>query len=352
MNEPGTKLTTYFSERRRSADGRLLAEALFDVYERHRVHTSVLLRGVEGFGQRHHMHSDAMLTLSEDLPAVSVAVDTRERIERTVPDVLEVADSGLVSLERAQLVTGPELSSLAADHDSGRAIKLTLYGGRSVRAGGQTGYVAAVELLRRSGFAGASVLLAVDGTLQGERRRARFFARNANVPLMLLSVGSAEAVRMALPGLAALLTDAVATIERVQVCKLDGRLESPPTVLPARDEPGLPVWQKVMIHAEEQAHVDGHALHRVLVRRLLAAGAAGATVLRGVRGFYAGHAPFADRALAVRRNVPVHVVVVDTPENLQRLWPIIDAATRDAGLVTSELVPALHGARHSEPLRL
>jgi PII-like signaling protein len=234
---------------------------------------------------------------------------------------------------------------LALDDDPGRAVKLTVYGGRSVRAGGQTGYVAAVELLRRSGFSGASVLLAVDGTLHGERQRARFFARNANVPLMLLSVGGAEAVRTALPGMAELLTDAVATIERVQVCKLDGRLLSRPRPFPPRNESGMPVWQKVMVHTEEQAHIDGHALHRVLAHRLLAAGAAGVTVLRGVRGFYAGHAPFADRVLSVRRNVPVHVVVVDAPDEVQRWWPIVDGATREAGLVTSELVPALHGSR-------
>ena len=345
MNEPGVKLTTYFSERDRTAGGDLLADALFDVYERHRIHTSVLLRGVEGFGRRHEVHRDAVLTLSEDLPALSVAVDTRELIERALPDVLEVADTGLVSLERAQLLTAPDLEAVALEDDPVRAIKLTVYGGRSIRAGGQPGYAAAVELLRTVGFAGASVLLAVDGTLHSERQRARFFARNANVPLMVLAVGSAEQVRAALPGLSELLTDAVATIERVQVCRLDGRTIAPPFALPSRDESGLPVWQKLMIHAEEQAQIDGHPLHRELVRRLRRAGAAGVTVLRGVRGFYAGHAPFADRLLSVRRNVPVHIVIVDTPDNVQRWWPIVEGTTREAGLVTSELVPALHGSR-------
>jgi hypothetical protein len=38
----------------------------------------------------------------------------------------------------------------------------------------------------------------------------------------------------------------------------------------------------------------------------------------------------------------VHVIVVDTPARVQRWWPIVDAATRAAGLVTSELVPAAH----------
>ena len=49
VSEPGIKLTTYFEERDRS-DDRFLADALFDVYERHRMRTSVLLRGASASG--------------------------------------------------------------------------------------------------------------------------------------------------------------------------------------------------------------------------------------------------------------------------------------------------------------
>src|SRR5437763_4348192 len=93
VNEPGIKLTTYFSERDRSGD-RFLADALFDLYEGHEIHTSVLLRGVEGFGQHGQHQTDRLLTLSENLPAVSIAIDTRERIERALPDVLRVTNHG------------------------------------------------------------------------------------------------------------------------------------------------------------------------------------------------------------------------------------------------------------------
>ena len=127
-----------------------------------------------------------------------------------------------------------------------------------------------------------------------------------------------------MPRIAGLLDNAVATVERVQICKSDGTTFSEPHFVSEKDPSGLAIWQKLMIHAEEQAKVGGHPLHRVLVRRLREAGAAGATVLRGVRGFYADHEPFADRLLSLRRNVPVHVVVVDTPSNMQRWWPIID----------------------------
>ena len=43
------KLTSYFGERRRTAGG-FAADALLDLYGRHDVATSILLRGAEGFG--------------------------------------------------------------------------------------------------------------------------------------------------------------------------------------------------------------------------------------------------------------------------------------------------------------
>lgn len=342
MNEPGIKLTTYFSERQRSG-GRFLADALFDVYERHRMRTSVLLRGAVGFGQHHHLHTDRLLTLSETLPAVSIAIDTRERIERALSDVTNVVDHGLITLERARVLTGSGLTEPEAPYeDAGRALKLTLYGGRAVRADGQAGYVAAINLLREQGVAGASVLLAVDGTLHGERHRARFFARNAQVPLMLFAVGEGRTLTAALPRLAELLDDPVATIERVQICKSGGSLFSEPHLVPAQDSSGLPIDLKLMVHAQEQAKHGRHPLHAELIQRLREAGASGATVLRGVRGFYGDTGPFADRFLSLRRNVPVHVVIVGRPQEIERWWPIVDEVTREHGIVTCELVPASH----------
>ncbi len=78
--EDALKLTTYFGERSR-ARGNLLADELLDIYARRQVRASVLLRGVQGFGAKHRRRSDRLLTLSEDLPLVSVAIDTAERIE-------------------------------------------------------------------------------------------------------------------------------------------------------------------------------------------------------------------------------------------------------------------------------
>jgi PII-like signaling protein len=341
VSEPAIKLTTYFSERDH-VGGAFVADALFDVYERHQTHASVLLRGIEGFGRRSRL-TDRVLTLSEALPLAAVAVDRPERIERVLADVARVAQHGVITLERALLMRDGHRDRLPLERRPSRVLKLTVYGGRAIRSGGQAGYVEAIHLLRRCGASAASVLLGIDGTLHGERRRARFFARNARVPLMLLAVGDDGAIGKALPGVWRLIDGAVATVEQVQICKSAGERVSDPEAVEAQDPSGMPVWQKLMIHAEEQAQYGKHPMYRELIRKVHEAGGAGATVLRGVRGFYADHEPFFDRVLTLRRNVPVHVVIVDTPDRMRSLWPVVDELTSDSGIVTSELVPASHG---------
>jgi PII-like signaling protein len=301
------KLTVYFGESDR-VGGRLLSDELMDRFAD--VHASVLLRAVEGFGPAQHLRTDRILTLSEDLPLVAVAVGERAQIEALVPHV----HGGLVTLEAVRLVDGPvELEG---------ETKLTLYLGRDEP------HVAVVDHLRRSGLAGATVLLGVDGTAHGRRQRARFFSRNAEVPLMVVAVGPAEAVEAALPGLGA----AIGTVERVRVCKRDGVLAAEPHA-PAEG------WQKLTVYASEQAHHHGRPLHAQLVRRLREEGAAGTTALRGIWGFSGDHAPHGDRLFALHRHVPVVTTLVDTAEQMARWFSLVDELTDEAGLVTSELVP-------------
>jgi PII-like signaling protein len=330
VNADGLKLTIYGGERHRTAGG-FVADALLDRYGRHGIATSVLLRGAQGFGLAHHLRTDRLLSLSEDLPLVTVAVDTRERIEALLDEVTAIQRHGLITLERARLLSGG-----AGPVELPEATKLTVYVGRRARVGRRPAYLAVCDLLHRRGIAGATVLLGVDGTVRGRRERAAFFGRNADVPLMIVAVGPGEAVARVLPELEGVLV----TLERVTVCKRDGVALAPPHVLPGADEHGLAIWQKLMVYGGEP--------HLELVRRLRAAGAAGATSLRGIWGFHGDHAPHGDRLLQVRRHVPVVTVVVDTPERIGASFAVVDELTRERGLVTSEIVPAYVAQRGGE----
>jgi PII-like signaling protein len=331
------KLTTYFGERDRAGE-RFLADALADLYARHRLRASLVMRGIEGFGVKHHLHTDRLLTLSEDLPMVSVAVDRRARIEAALDEVVALSGDGLITLERARM---PDAAALADVHEE---TKLTVYVGRGERAGGRPAYAAVVDTLHRHGVAGATVLLGVDGTVLGGRHRARFFAANAQVPLMVVAIGAGERIAAALAEVRALLAEPLLTLERVRVCKRDGRRLAVPEQVAATDPSGLAVWQKLMVYCGEQSRHAQRPLYDELVRTLRTAGAAGATALRGIWGYHGDHAPHGDSFWQLRRRVPVVTVIVDTPERVARWFAIVDELTDETGLVTSEQVPAVRAS--------
>jgi len=339
MNDDCLKLTTYFGERDRTPDG-LVSDELMDIYGGHRLQASILLRGSEGFGRQQHVHTDRLLSLSEDLPVVSIAIDERRRIEAMLEPVMQIKRRGLITLERARLLSG-EISAVQLPETLGEATKLTAYVGRQERVYRTPAYMAICDLLYRRQVAGASVLLGVDGTRQGRRFRARFFGRNADVPMMVIAVGSAQKIATVLPELGGLLHNPLITLERVRVCKRDGELLSAPHELPGTDEHGLAMWQKLMIYTSAAAVHHGQALHLAIVRRLREADAAGATCLRGIWGFHGDHAPHGDRLFQIRRHVPVCTIVIDTPERIVRAFEVIDELTATQGLVTSEMVPAV-----------
>ena len=339
MNEDCLKLTTYFGERDRTPDG-LLGDELMNVYGGHRLQASVLLRGAEGFGRLHHLHTNRLLSLSEDLPVVSIAVDERHRIESMLELVLQIKRRGLITLERARLLSG-EIGAVELPEQLGEATKLTVYVGRQERVYRTVAFVAVCELLRRRGIAGASVLLGVDGTRQGRRFRAKFFGRNADVPVMIIAIGSGKEIAAVLPELGGLLREPLITLERVRICKRDGELLQTPHELPGTDEHGLALWQKLMVYTSHSATHDGHPLHLAIVRKLRESDAAGATCLCGIWGFHGDHAPHGDKIFQIRRHVPVCTIVIDTPERIARSFEIIDEITSEHGLVTSEMVPAM-----------
>jgi PII-like signaling protein len=296
------ELTVYFGERAR-ADGGFLADAIAAIFARHELRLSVVLRGMAGFGRAQRLRTDRLLSLSEDLPVVTVAVDERERIEAALRDVQALRFHGLATTERDIATPGEHA-------------KLTAY----VRRGEQRAVVGA---LRRHGVAGATALLGVDGTIRGVRRRARLVGDNRDVPVMVISVGETDRIGAAI----AELGEVESTLERVRICRRDGAVLSP---LPE----AAGGWQKLSVYTSEAT-----GQHDDLIHRLRREGAAGATILRGVWGYHGDHEPHGDRLLQLRRRVPVVTVLVDTPENVARWAPVVENVTAATGLVTSEVVP-------------
>lgn len=339
MGERGLKLTTYFDERDRTGD-RLLADALTDVYARHRVHSSALLRGIEGFGAKHRLQTQRLLSLSEDLPVIATAVDCATRLEAVLGEVTELRANGLVTVAPTRLLGAGEgeASNLGLAATASESARLTVYVGRRQRVGGLPAHRAVVASMHRGGMAGATVLLGVDGTRDGERRRARLLSANTDVPLMVIGVGDGEAVARVVAELSRLPVPPALSLQEVQICKRDGQRLGEPRLPALSGARGHTQAQQLTVYVAEQDRQEGAAVYGTLVRRLRRQGALGATAVRGLWGYVGEGRPHGERVWSVRRHVPVMVVIVDRPQRIGRWFEIVDEVTARAALVTGEPV--------------
>lgn len=333
----GLKLTGYLGERQR-AGSRFAAEEVLDLFAERRVAASVLLRGLSGFGARHILRTDASLSLSEDPPIVLGAVDAEAVIAPLAAQVAEVIRRGLLTVERVRLLAD---GADQAGPTGGEAVRFTVALGRNRHVDGVPAFSWVCDVLHRNDFDGATAYLGVDGTAHGERRRARFFSRNVDVPLEIVAIGSAEQVTAVLPRLREKLHQPLFSTEPVQVCTCDGVLRDRPRPLPPIDAAGRPLWQKLTVYTTEDTLHDGAPIHRALVRRLREERAVGGTtVLRGVWGFHGPHRPRGDALLQFGRRVPVATLMIDTPARISAAFDLLEEVTGRHGLITCETIPA------------
>ena len=75
----------------------------------HRAHAAGLagasvLRGIEGYGASSRIHTNRLLSLSEDLPIVVVIVDAEDRVRAFLPQLDELVTEGLVMVDPVEVI--------------------------------------------------------------------------------------------------------------------------------------------------------------------------------------------------------------------------------------------------------
>ncbi|HEY2052314.1 MAG TPA: DUF190 domain-containing protein [Solirubrobacterales bacterium] len=306
----------HFGERDRDGDGPLEA-AVMDACARRGVGAAALMRGVEGFGAKHRLRTDRLLSLSEDAPLVAVAVGDEDVIENLAEEARGMAGEGLLVLE-----------TTTEDEEGSDVVKVTIWGPRT---GPASPHLEAVAALKRHGAESATVLLGVDGILVGERHRARFIAGNRGVPATTVGVGTRAAIDAAvaeLDGAAHLVT-----VERVVTYSRYAGLSHHTDASATR----------VTLVTSEIASRGARPAYLEFIHQLRREGAPGATALRGVWGFRGEGEPHGDRVLALRRDVPMLVEVVDVPERAARWLELASAAACDGDVVYVQSIPKVIG---------
>jgi uncharacterized protein len=92
--------------------GRPLYEAIVHMLRDRGIAGATVLRGIEGFGARQHLHTSRILSLSTDLPVLIEVVDQEDRVRAVLPEIDGMVGDGLITLERVEVIAyranGPE----------------------------------------------------------------------------------------------------------------------------------------------------------------------------------------------------------------------------------------------------
>ena len=97
-------LRIFIGEDDKSRDSRPLYEAIVLKARDVRLAGATVLRGPMGFGHTSRLHTTKILRLSEDLPLVIEIVDTEDKIKAFLPILDSMMPSGLVTLEKVQVL--------------------------------------------------------------------------------------------------------------------------------------------------------------------------------------------------------------------------------------------------------
>jgi len=84
--------------------GAPLHEAIVLKAREQQIAGATVLRGPMGFGASSRLHTTKILRLSEDLPLVIEIVDSQEKIDAFLPTLDGMMTSGLVTLEKVQVL--------------------------------------------------------------------------------------------------------------------------------------------------------------------------------------------------------------------------------------------------------
>jgi PII-like signaling protein len=205
------------------------------------------------FGARRVVHSELNEITSLDLPAVIECVETADRIAAVLPALDEMIGSGLITLERAEVVIyrpsrgaqhggdapgdwpppgGPSSdthgderrSTVTAEREvpmhglKGERTLMRIHVGESDRHEGAPLYESIVQLLRKHGYAGATVFRGVMGFgANAQLHVSKLFRLSSDLPIVIECVETEERIRQILPELDGMIEGGLITLERARV---------------------------------------------------------------------------------------------------------------------------------------
>ena len=86
--------------------GRPLYQAIVEAVQQQGAAGATVLRGIEGFGPEHHLSTERLLDVSENLPIIIDIIDSEERVDALLPLLDNMVQQGMITVTPVEIVGG------------------------------------------------------------------------------------------------------------------------------------------------------------------------------------------------------------------------------------------------------
>lgn len=209
---PAKKVSIYVGQDHQY-HGESVYAAILEFLFYHKVSGASVTRGIAGFGADHHMHTDRILVLTQNLPMKVEFIETAEKVNELLPKLHEMVGTGLIEIQDTIIVKPSETAKQATRQEStpplkreGKAKLMRIFIGENDKWNGKPLHKALIESMRTNDIAGVTVYQGILG--YGANRRIHKDSAlhlSHDRPMMLSVVDTEDRLR----GFLAVLDDMV-----------------------------------------------------------------------------------------------------------------------------------------------
>jgi PII-like signaling protein len=199
---PAKKVTVYVGQDQQYHGESVYAAILEFLFYR-KVSGATVTRGIAGFGADHHMRTDRILALTENLPMKVEFIETAEKVEQLLPKLHEIAGTGLIEIQDTTIAKHYESPKQAARPHNTPPLKhaekaklMRIFVGENDKWNGKPLHTALLECMRANDIAGVTVYQGILG--YGANRRIHQDSAlhlSHDRPIMLSAVDTEERLR-------------------------------------------------------------------------------------------------------------------------------------------------------------
>lgn len=104
-SKKGKRLRIFIGEAQ-EWQGKPLYQALLELAQQQGAAGATVLRGIEGFGPEHHLSTERLPDISDNLPLVVEVIESEERIEALLPLLDRLVQRGTITVAPVEIVYG------------------------------------------------------------------------------------------------------------------------------------------------------------------------------------------------------------------------------------------------------